>query len=310
MGTVAYMSPEQAVGKPLDFRSDQFSLGTVLYEMAAGRRPFDRPSRPETLTAILREEPESLASAARSAPAPLRWIVERCLAKDPDERYASTRDLARDLAQVATRLSSLSAPGPAARAGTSNAGLRAHRSRASRCRPWTSRGRRGSSAPRPRAHGDSAPTHARDVLIRTAGAAGLLARRQAPRLRHGRAREPRHSRSAVRRRGADPGGRDRCRRGTAGLVSGRDEDCVLLGPRPRGAPQLRARPGRAHGARRRQGAGISSSCPRSAGRPSSSWRTATTPPGRRTGRASSTSRIAAGSGTSGRSRRTEVHPCG
>jgi predicted Ser/Thr protein kinase len=114
MGTVAYMSPEQAVGKPLDFRSDQFSFGAVLYEMAAGRRPFERPTRPETLTAILREEPEPLASVALATPAPLRWIVERCLAKDPEERYASTRDLARDLAQMATRLSSMSAPGPAA----------------------------------------------------------------------------------------------------------------------------------------------------------------------------------------------------
>jgi Tol biopolymer transport system component/predicted Ser/Thr protein kinase len=114
MGTAAYMSPEQAVGKPLDFRSDQFSLGAVLYEMAAGRRPFERPTRPETLTAILREEPEPLASVALATPAPLRWIVERCLAKDPDERYASTKDLARDLAQTSARLSSMSAPGPAA----------------------------------------------------------------------------------------------------------------------------------------------------------------------------------------------------
>jgi Tol biopolymer transport system component len=114
MGTVAYMSPEQAVGKPLDFRSDQFSLGAVLYEMAAGRRPFERPTRPETLTAILREEPEPLASVAQTTPAPLRWIVERCLAKDPDERYASTKDLARDLGQMATHLSSMSAPGPVA----------------------------------------------------------------------------------------------------------------------------------------------------------------------------------------------------
>jgi Tol biopolymer transport system component len=114
MGTVAYMSPEQAIGKPLDFRSDQFSLGAVLYEMVAGRRPFERPTRPETLTAILREEPEPLASVALATPAPLRWIVERCLAKDPDERYASTRDLARDLSQMATRLSSMSVPGPAA----------------------------------------------------------------------------------------------------------------------------------------------------------------------------------------------------
>jgi Tol biopolymer transport system component len=114
MGTVAYMSPEQAAGKPLDFRSDQFSLGAVLYEMVARRRPFERATRPETLTAILREEPEPLSSAALATPAPLRWIVERCLAKDPDERYASTRDLARDLSETATRLSSIFAPGPAA----------------------------------------------------------------------------------------------------------------------------------------------------------------------------------------------------
>ena len=114
MGTAAYMSPEQATGRPLDFRSDQFSLGAVLYEMAAGRRPFERPTRPETLTAILREEPEPLTSVTPATPAPLRWIVERCLAKDPEERYASTRDLARDLSQMATRLSSISAPGPTA----------------------------------------------------------------------------------------------------------------------------------------------------------------------------------------------------
>jgi eukaryotic-like serine/threonine-protein kinase len=114
MGTVAYMSPEQAVGRPLDFRSDQFSLGAVMYEMAAGHRPFERATRPETLTAILREEPEPLSSAALATPAPLRWIVERCLAKDPDERYASTRDLARDLSQTAARLTSMSSPGPAA----------------------------------------------------------------------------------------------------------------------------------------------------------------------------------------------------
>jgi Tol biopolymer transport system component len=114
MGTVAYMSPEQAVGRPLDFRSDQFSLGAVMYEMVAGHRPFERATRPETLTAILREEPEPLSSAALATPAPLRWIVERCLAKDPDERYASTRDLARDLSQTAARLSSMSAAGPAA----------------------------------------------------------------------------------------------------------------------------------------------------------------------------------------------------
>ncbi len=100
LGTVVYMSPEQARGEPVDFRSDQFSFGTILYEMLTGRRAFARASAPETMAAIIREDPEPLATAAPAAPVPLRWIVERCLAKDPDERYASTRDLARDLARL------------------------------------------------------------------------------------------------------------------------------------------------------------------------------------------------------------------
>jgi hypothetical protein len=100
LGTVGYMSPEQALGEALDFRSDQFSFGSILYEMVTGKRAFARPSPPETMTAIIREEPESLASAARDSPVPLRWIAERCLAKDREERYAATKDLARDLARL------------------------------------------------------------------------------------------------------------------------------------------------------------------------------------------------------------------
>ena len=100
LGTVVYMSPEQARGESLDFRSDQFSFGSILYEMITGRRLFARASGPETMAAIIRDEPEPLAAAAPGVPVPLRWIVERCLAKDPDERYASTRDLARDLARL------------------------------------------------------------------------------------------------------------------------------------------------------------------------------------------------------------------
>jgi predicted ATPase len=111
VGTVGYMSPEQARGQPLDFRSDQFSLGAVIYEITTGRRAFHRGSPAETLAAIIREEPESIGSLNARAPAPLRWIVERCLAKDPEERYASTRDLARDLAAVRERL--LEAPSEA-----------------------------------------------------------------------------------------------------------------------------------------------------------------------------------------------------
>jgi hypothetical protein len=105
VGTVAYMSPEQALGKPVDFRSDQFSFGSMLYEMATGRKAFARASGPETMTAILREELEPLSAAAPTTPVPLRWIVERCLAKDPEERYAATRDLARDLSRVQQGLS-------------------------------------------------------------------------------------------------------------------------------------------------------------------------------------------------------------
>ncbi|MGH9364642.1 MAG: protein kinase domain-containing protein, partial [Thermoanaerobaculia bacterium] len=105
MGTVGYMSPEQASGKPVDFRSDQFSFGSILYELATGKRAFQRGTTAETLTAIIREEPEPVAQVNPRAPAPLRWIVERCLAKDPEERFGTTRDLARDLASIRDHLS-------------------------------------------------------------------------------------------------------------------------------------------------------------------------------------------------------------
>jgi serine/threonine protein kinase len=94
VGTAAYMSPEQARGAPLDLRSDQFSLGVILYEMASGKRAFERDTMAETMTAILREEVEPLPSAV---PAPLRWIIGRCLAKEPAGRYDSTRDLYQEL---------------------------------------------------------------------------------------------------------------------------------------------------------------------------------------------------------------------
>ena len=89
MGTVGYMSPEQASGKPVDFRSDQFSLGAMLYELATGRRAFQRDTSAETLVAVIREEPEPLGKLNPRIPAPLRWIVERCLAKDPEQRGTS-----------------------------------------------------------------------------------------------------------------------------------------------------------------------------------------------------------------------------
>jgi serine/threonine protein kinase/dipeptidyl aminopeptidase/acylaminoacyl peptidase len=107
MGTVGYMSPEQASGRAVDFRSDQFSLGSILYELATGQRAFRRDTSAETLTAIIREEPRPIAQQNARVPAPFRWIVERCLSKEPDARYASTRDLARDLAMVREHLSEI-----------------------------------------------------------------------------------------------------------------------------------------------------------------------------------------------------------
>ncbi len=114
LGTVGYMSPEQASGRPVDFHSDQFSLGSILYEMATGMRAFRKNTSAETLSAIIREEPEPVARINPRAPAPYRWIVERCLAKDPEERYASTRDLARDLKSVREHISEASGSGPSA----------------------------------------------------------------------------------------------------------------------------------------------------------------------------------------------------
>ena len=105
MGTVGYMSPEQASGEAVDYRSDQFSFGSILYEMATGKRAFQKKRAVETLSAILNEEPEPIGQLNPQAPVPLRWIVERCLAKEPQDRYAATRDLARDLITLRDRLS-------------------------------------------------------------------------------------------------------------------------------------------------------------------------------------------------------------
>ncbi len=108
MGTVGYMSPEQASGRPADFRSDQFSFGAILYEMVTGQRAFQKDTPVETLAAVIREEPEPILSLKPGTPAAaVRWIIERCLAKDPEDRYASTRDLARDLQSIRDRFSEI-----------------------------------------------------------------------------------------------------------------------------------------------------------------------------------------------------------
>jgi serine/threonine protein kinase len=107
VGTPAYMSPEQASGGLAEFSSDQFSFGAILYEMLTGRRAFERPTIAETLSAVIREEPPAIAQLNPAVPPPVRWIVERCLAKAPEERYALTRDLARDLASAREHLTEL-----------------------------------------------------------------------------------------------------------------------------------------------------------------------------------------------------------
>jgi Tol biopolymer transport system component/predicted Ser/Thr protein kinase len=111
VGTASYMSPEQASGEAVDFRSDQFAFGSILYEMATGRRTFQKKTGVDTLAAILNDEPEAIGGINPFTPAPLRWIVERCHGKAPEDRYASTRDLARELASLRDHLSEASASG-------------------------------------------------------------------------------------------------------------------------------------------------------------------------------------------------------
>ena len=94
LGTASYMSPEQALGKDVDYRSDQFSFGLILHEMTSGKQAFARGSSVEVMAAIVRDEPSIIEE---KIPAPLKWIIDRCLAKEPEQRYESTRDLYREL---------------------------------------------------------------------------------------------------------------------------------------------------------------------------------------------------------------------
>ena len=100
LGTIAYMSPEQAQGNPVDARSDVFSLGSVVYEMLAGRRPFQGDSHLLTLTAILRDDPPSLKALRPDVPGKLESILARSLAKAPADRYATAAQMEQDLGEL------------------------------------------------------------------------------------------------------------------------------------------------------------------------------------------------------------------
>ena len=97
MGTIAYMSPEQAATRPLDSRSDIFSFGVVLYELLAGQRPFGGATDSEVVDAIIHSSPTPLDAAL---PMPLRKAVEKALEKDPADRYQSVCDMAVDLRRI------------------------------------------------------------------------------------------------------------------------------------------------------------------------------------------------------------------
>jgi serine/threonine protein kinase len=103
VGTANYMAPERILQEPVDPRSDLFSLGVVMYEMATGRLPFGGASPAETVTNVLEKEPIPLTTLAADRPIGLEKIVNRLLEKRPDDRYQSTSDLLRDLRALEAR---------------------------------------------------------------------------------------------------------------------------------------------------------------------------------------------------------------
>jgi tetratricopeptide (TPR) repeat protein/predicted Ser/Thr protein kinase len=104
LGTVAYMSPEQARGEPVDARSDIFSFGVMLHEMLTGSPPFTRDSAVETLSAIVRDDPPPLTASSRDLPADMPRVVRKLLAKDPGSRYQGMKDVAIDLREIRATL--------------------------------------------------------------------------------------------------------------------------------------------------------------------------------------------------------------
>jgi len=106
LGTVPYMSPEQAQGRSVDHRSDIFSLGIILYELSTGRRPFHGQSTAELISSILRDAPPLVTEHRSDLPRHLARIVRRCLEKNPNRRYQITEDLRNDLEDLRNEIDS------------------------------------------------------------------------------------------------------------------------------------------------------------------------------------------------------------
>jgi Tol biopolymer transport system component len=106
IGTVAYMSPEQAEGKPVDQRSDIFSLGVLLHEMATGERPFKGDTNVSVMSAILRDTPSSVTDINPKLPAGLARVIRRALSKDPSRRYQTATDLRNELEELKQEIDS------------------------------------------------------------------------------------------------------------------------------------------------------------------------------------------------------------
>ena len=105
LGTVSYMSPEQAEGKPVDERSDIFSLGIVFYEMLTGQRPFQGDTPASTLSAIIKDAPQPVSELEPSIPRELAKLVRRLLAKDPERRVQTCKDVRNELEELKEALS-------------------------------------------------------------------------------------------------------------------------------------------------------------------------------------------------------------
>jgi eukaryotic-like serine/threonine-protein kinase len=112
MGTIGYMAPEQVRGQAVDHRTDIFALGAVLYEMVAGKRAFQRSTSADTMSAILNEDPPAISQIVRTAPLGLQRVIQRCLEKNPEQRFQSASDLS--FALESSSDSGISGPAPAA----------------------------------------------------------------------------------------------------------------------------------------------------------------------------------------------------